>query len=321
MSTEQHAYQIGFDVGGTSLKAALVSAQGQIQQIASAPTPIDALPSQMIAVMAELIQQLQVACTGQLTGVGIGMAGLIDAQQGLVVTSPNLPTWKDVPICQLLSEQVGLPVAIDNDVRAMAMGELRYGAGQGCQDMICLTLGTGVGSALIFNGQIYRGVSLSAGEFGHVTVVPQGGRTCGCGNRGCLETVAGTAGILDLAQRFVDRGLAPELQGLLATEPLTPKAIAVAAAAGDSGAQAVWQEVGHWLGLALAGVVNLLNPARIVIGGGVAQAGELLFPAIRAALLRHAFERPAQAVTVLPAALGAEAGMIGAAVLAQKEGK
>jgi len=323
MSQTPKICQIGFDVGGTGLKAALVH-KGQILTTLGAETPASAAPQVAIQVMAELIQGLQAAATEQglqVSGVGMGIAGLIDGPQGLVLTSPNLPQWQDVPLAELLSAQVHLPVCIDNDVRAMAMGEYVYGAGRGAQHMLCLTVGTGVGSAILLNGQIYRGASLSAGELGHMTVVPQGGRTCGCGNRGCLESVAGTEAILSLAQRVLSRGQAPVLAASISQQqPLSPKLIAEAALAGDAGALAVWAEVGQWLGLALAGVVNLLNPEKMVIGGGIAQAGELLLSPIRRAIDLHAFARPAACVEVLPAALGPEAGMIGAAVFVQEKG-
>lgn len=314
--------QIGFDVGGTTLKAALVS-EGQILQLVSAQTPVEAAQNDAISVMAGLIQELQAFAAGQaaeVTGVGMGIAGLVDYRSGEVITAPNLPNWNNFPLASQLSQAVGLPVRLDNDVRAMAMGELAYGAGRGSEHLLCLTVGTGVGSAIIINGRIHRGASLTAGEFGHTMVIPQGGRGCGCGNRGCLETVAGTEGILTLAQRYLERGLAPVLAERIKHQPLSPRLISEAAAAGDTGALAVWNEVGNWLGIALAGAVNFLNPERIVIGGGIAQAGDLLFKPIERAIRLHAFARPASAVSLLPAALGAQAGMIGSAVLAQQEG-
>ncbi|PKL74788.1 MAG: glucokinase [Candidatus Melainabacteria bacterium HGW-Melainabacteria-1] len=313
--------QIGFDVGGTTLKAALVSG-GEILETVSATTPVEQSQAEAILVISALIERLKDAARRQqleLSAVGMGIAGLVDHTRGYVITAPNLPTWCDFSLAEQLSRKVGLPVALDNDVRTMAMGELAYGAGQGAVHMLCLTVGTGVGSAIVIDGQIYRGASLTAGEFGHVTVVPAGGRTCGCGNRGCLETVAGTEGILSLAERQLERGLAPILAQKLAENSghLSPKLIAESASAGDAGCIALWQEVGHWLGLALAGAVNFINPERIVIGGGIAQAGSLLFDPIERAIRLHAFERPARAVRVMPAQLGASAGMIGSAVLAQ----
>lgn len=313
--------QIGFDVGGTTLKAALV-ADGQILETVSANTPVEQSQPEAVQVMADLIERLKAAAGRQslaVTGVGMGIAGLVDYTRGHVITAPNLPKWNDFALADQLGAKVGLSVRLDNDVRAMAMGELAYGAGRGAKHMLCLTVGTGVGSAIIINGAIHRGASLTAGEFGHVMVVPQGGRNCGCGNRGCLETVAGTEAILSLGRRYLERDLAPVLAQKVAENDghLTPKLIAKAAEAGDAGCIALWNEIGHWLGIALAGAVNFLNPEQIVIGGGIAQAGSLLFDPIERAIRLHAFERPARAVKLLPAALGAQAGMIGAAVLAQ----
>ncbi len=314
--------QIGFDVGGTSLKAALV-AEGQILETVSAETPVEQSQAEAVAVMADLIEQLKKAAAQRdlhVTGVGMGIAGLVDYTRGYVITAPNLPNWKDFSLAEQLSAKVGLGVKLDNDVRAMAMGELAYGAGRGARHMLCLTVGTGVGSAIIINGEIYRGASLTAGEFGHVMVIAEGGRSCGCGNRGCLETVAGTEAILSLGRRYLERGLAPVLAEKLTQNggQLTPKLIAEAALAGDMGCVSLWNEIGHWLGIALAGAVNFINPEQIVIGGGIAQAGALLFDPIQRVIQFHAFERPAQAVKLMPAALGAEAGMIGAAALAQQ---
>lgn len=318
----QQGCQIGFDVGGTTFKASLV-ADGKILETVSANAPVEQSQADAIQVMAGLIEKLKSAAERQgrpIEGVGMGIAGLVDHTRGFVITAPNLPSWNQFPLAEQLSAKVGLPVCLDNDVRAMAMGELAYGAGRGATHMLCLTVGTGVGSAIILNGQIHRGASLTAGEFGHVTVVPHGGRTCGCGNRGCLETVAGTEGILALARRYIERGLAPVLAQKLAAADghLTPKLISKAAEAGDAGCLAIWHEIGGWLGLALAGAVNFLNPERIVIGGGIAAAGALLFDPIASGIRLHAFERPAQAVTLVAAELGPEAGMIGAAVLAQR---
>ncbi len=309
---------IGFDVGGTSLKAALVTA-GKILKTVTASTPADSSPDTGIHTMAGLIETLKAEAKEPITAIGMGVAGLIDGPRGYVITSPNLPRWQNVDLAGELKARVGLPVFIDNDVRAMALGEQVYGAGQGATNMLCLTVGTGVGSAIIINGEIYRGSHLTAGELGHMMVVHQGGRDCGCGNRGCLETVAGTEGILTLARQYLKRGLSPVLHRYLVQgQALTPRLIYEAAIENDAGAIAVFTEVGQWLGQTLAGVVNLLNPERIVIGGGIAQAGDFILEPLRTAIMLHAFERPAQGVSVVPAALGAEAGMIGSAVLAEK---
>ena len=322
MNAPKKICQIGFDVGGTGLKASLIQS-GQLLETVTANTPAQAEPDETIALMARLILQLLDKANDhklEVNAVGMGIAGLIDGPNGVVITSPNLPAWKNVALSQKLTEHTGLPVIIDNDVRTMALGEMAYGAGQNAKNMLCLTVGTGVGSAIIINGEIYRGASLTAGEFGHLMMVPEGGRNCGCGNRGCLETVAGTEAVLTLAQQYLRKGLAPVLAERLATgQILTPQLVSEAAAAGDPGALSVWLEIGNWLGLALAGAVNLLNPEKIVIGGGISAAGDLLLQPIKQAIQLHAFTRPAESVNVLIATLGNQAGMIGAAVLVQEE--
>lgn len=309
---------IGFDLGGTTVTAALISEQGEILLRLDAPTPAMEPAEVTLQLMKSLFSQLFAQAPGPVVGIGMGVAGLVNPYTGVVHTSPNLPLWRDVDLRSPLETHFQVPVFIDNDVKAMALGELHFGAGQGAVSMLCLTVGTGIGSAVVLNGKIHRGATLSAGEFGHITVVPQGGKICGCGNTGCLETVAGTQGILTLAQRYLERGSMPWLSTQVeAGHPLTPRLVAEAAQAGDMGARRVWEEVGFWLGTALAGAVNFLNPERIVIGGGIAQAGPLLFAPIQAAIQNRAFALPAQQVQLLPAQLGPQAGIIGASVLAR----
>ncbi len=310
---------LGFDLGGTTVTAALVSEQGEILHSLDAPTPADQPAQATLDLMEKLFADLLAQTQESVVGIGMGIAGLINPYQGVVHTSPNLPLWQDVDLRSPLQKRFGLPVYLDNDVRAMALGELHFGAGQDAESMLCLTVGTGIGSAIVLKGEIHRGATLSAGEFGHITVVHQGGRLCGCGNTGCLETLAGTQGILLLARRYLERGQAPILAKKLASgEKLMPRLVAEAAEAGDPGCIQVWNEVGTWLGSALAGAVNFLNPERIVIGGGIAQAGELLFGPVRQTILTRAFALPAQSVQVLAAQLGPQAGIVGASVLARK---
>lgn len=309
---------IGIDLGGTTLTAALVSEQGEILIHLEAPTPAQEPAEVTVALLTSLLNELLPKASAPVVGMGLGVAGLVNPHTGTVHTSPNLPLWHNVDVRSPLQAAFNLPVFLDNDVKTMALGELHCGAGQGAASLLCLTIGTGIGSALVFKGEIYRGATLSAGEFGHITMVPQGGKVCGCGNTGCLETVAGTQAILSLAQRYLERGRTPWLeQQLQAGSILTPRLVAEAAQAGDEGAQRVWEEIGFWLGTALAGVVNFLNPERIVIGGGIAQAGPLLFEPIHAAIQYRAFTLPASSVQLLPAQLGPQAGVIGASILAR----
>ena len=309
---------IGFDLGGTTVTAALVSAQGEIIKSLEAPTPAQEKPEITLTLMTRLFETLCAHAPEPIVGIGMGIAGLVNPLTGLVHTSPNLPQWQDVDLRTPLEQHFQVPVSLDNDVRAMALGELHFGAGQGAASMLCLTVGTGIGSAIVLDGHIHRGATLSAGEFGHLTVVPQGGKICGCGNHGCLETVAGTQAIITLAQRYLERGLSPVLAARVqAGDPLMPRLVAEAAEAGDIGARLVWQEIGTWLGTALAGMVNFLNPEKIVIGGGIAQAGPLLFEPVQQAVQARAFALPAERVEILAARLGPQAGIIGASVLAR----
>jgi glucokinase len=197
---------------------------------------------------------------------------------------------------------------VDNDVNMMALAELRHGAARGARNVCCITVGTGIGGGLIIEGALYRGRAMSAGELGHIQVEPEG-IPCGCGNRGCLERYVGRDGLLRLA-RLAMKGKQGSLRRW---EPLTPISLAEAARTGHPVAREVWERAGRYLGLALVGVVNLLNPDIIVIGGGIARAGRLLLDPARRIVRERALRIAARHVRVVRSTLGADAGIIGAA--------
>ena len=299
-------YAIGIDIGGTSAKLALV--RGDARIIARASVPCDPR-----AHWRGLLSEMAAAATGlakgrRILGVGIGCAGCIDVAGGIVQFSPNLPRWKNVPLRAFMSDRLGLPCVVDNDVNMMALGELRYGAARGARNACCITIGTGVGGGVIIGGTIYRGTSMTAGEVGHVPVVPEGIR-CACGSRGCVERYIGKEGIIRLA-RTTMRGRRSILAG---KGPLTPFAIERAARKGDVAAGLAWERAGYYLGLLLAGLVNTLNPDVIVVGGGIANAGDLILTPARNILRERALGIPARHVRVVRSALGEDAGAIGAA--------
>jgi glucokinase len=244
---------------------------------------------------------------GTVRGVMLGAPGIIARDQGTVVSSPNLPGWRDVPLRRLVAEAVGMPVSLENDANAAAYGEYWRGAGRGCASMVLLTLGTGVGGGLVLGGSLWRGADGMAGEIGHITIEP-GGRTCRCGNAGCLETYASATGIVD---RY--RELAGTEEGASA-ERIHSRALE-----GDANARQAYREAGRALGLAFATLVNLLNLERIVIGGGVLPAWELFMPPAEQELRRRAFAAPAARVSFARAALGDLAGVTGAAGLLWEE--
>ena len=315
-------HSIGIDLGGTDIKAGLVSATGELSCQVVLPTHVDAGPKAVALRIAEATREVLAKADEQRTtdiiGIGLGAPGLIIAETGVVHFSPNFPGWTDIPLVDDVKKALGiqsLPVFMDNDVNAMTLGELRHGAGVGYQSIVALTLGTGVGGGVVIDGQVYHGSRNTAGELGH-TVVEPNGRYCGCGNQGCLEAYAGAKNIVERTQEKIAAGSNTKL-----TSELTPKRIAAAAHAGDSLAVEIFAETGVYIGIALTSIAHVLNPEVAIIGGGIAEAGEsLLFEPIRHEFIRRAMDIPGM-MKVVPATLGNRAGIVGAAMLAFAMGR
>jgi glucokinase len=236
-----------------------------------------------------------------LAGIGVGLPGAVDVEKGVVHYLTNIPGWRNVLLRSLLHRHFRLPVFLDNDANVMALAESSCGAARGYSHAVCLTLGTGVGAGLILNKRLFRGARFAAGEVGHIPIERTGMR-CNCGGHGCLETFVGNAFILHEARRIFGAGI-------------TLERLSTMASGGNGPAQRLWKSVGASVGMALVGVVNLLNPEVIVIGGGVANAGGVLFSAIRTTIRTRAMNIPAQTVVIKRALLGADAGLIGAGLL------
>lgn len=290
--------RIGIDLGGTNLRAGLVDDDGHVVARRQISTPAQAEPLEAIAAMAELVASL-----GAASEIGLGAPGLIDANNGVVRTSPNLPRWIDVPLASQLEALTGIPVKLANDVNAIAWGEWLFGAGRGCRDLLCITLGTGLGGALIIDGKLHLGRNQAAGEIGHFTLRPNG-YPCPCGNYGCLEQYVAKNAIIREA-----RQARPDLLGQ------TPETVAHAAAAGEEWARAVYEEVGVNLGLVLAGMVLTLNIEKIIVGGQIANAGDVLFGPLRAHTAERVHPALRESYVIEKILLGADAGIIGAAFL------
>ncbi len=219
----------------------------------------------------------------EIGGIGIGLPGLLDLEQGTTVFLPNLPgQWPNIPVRSTISEQTGLPVAILNDARAITFGEWKFGAGRGVDTIACFTIGTGVGGGLIVNGKLHMGIGGTAGELGHQTIDYNGPR-CGCGNYGCLEAFASGPAISALGLKAVVQGLTTDIGKLVNYDlnKITPDVIAKAAAQGDPIAREIFTQVGRYFGIAIANILVTISPRKVVLGGGVAAAGELLFDPIR----------------------------------------
>lgn len=319
-------YSVGIDLGGTDIKAGLLSESGEIACHLVMPTHADTGPKAVASRIDEAVQQVIEKAQsagidpGDIVGIGIGSPGLIIAETGVVHFSPNFSDWRDVPLADYVKAKLttlDLPIFIDNDVNAMTLGELHHGAGVGLQNIVCLTLGTGVGGGVVIDGEVYHGSSNTAGELGHIVIMPDG-RFCGCGNQGCLEAYAGARHIVERTVQRIDAGGKSSLTQTKLSE-LTPKQISEAAGAGDELAVEILAETGRYIGIALTSIAHILNPQMAVIGGGIAEAGEkLLFEPIRAEVKKRAMDIPAQAMQIVKAKLGNEAGVVGSAILAFK---
>lgn len=309
--------RIGVDLGGTNIAAAVVNDSGEILLKISNPTMAkegqEGTVNRIIGTIKELIEKYD--SRAEYKGIGIGVPGVCDIPNGIVKFAPNL-FWKDVPIKEILQKEFSIPTYIDNDANAAALGEAWTGAGKDKRHIVCITLGTGVGSGLILNGDIFHGAQ-TAGELGHVTVLEDGPK-CNCGNTGCLETLAAAPGIARIAKDAVLEGKETILNNYVQGEDftgLTAKEVFDSAKEGDLVANKIVEDVARYLGLALANVINLLNPELIVIGGGVAAAGETLFVPLKKVVEERALTDLYNDVEIVAAQLGNDAGIIGAAAL------
>ncbi len=310
-------YKIGVDVGGTNIKVALVDKKGNIVYSNTVPTRAEMGYEYTISNMKQAIYELMKETKTSkevIDGIGFGFPGQVDCERGIVRLAPNIPGWVNVPIASIIEEEFGITTKIDNDVRCAALGELNFGAGKDCQNLICITVGTGIGSGLIVNGKLVRGASNAAGELGHIKLQMQGGPICGCGDTGCLEAFASGPAIVAMAEQYILGGKSTKYREL-ANPDITPYVVAEAAKQGDTVAKRIFEIIGEYIGIGMASVVNLLNPERIVIGGGVADAGDLLIEPIKRTLKERAMPIQAAAVEIVPAELGNTAGVIGASLL------
>ncbi|MCG8401869.1 MAG: ROK family protein [Firmicutes bacterium] len=310
---------VGVDLGGTKILAVLADREGQVLARIKVPTEADLGREHVITKMAEIINGLleeSAAPAHRVAAVGVGIPGWMDPQQGFLFFAPNLG-WKDLPLGTILGERLARPVYLDNDANLAALGEYVYGSGRGTADMVYITVSTGVGGGLILNGGVYHGSMGTAGEIGHITVDPNG-PVCRCGNAGCLEAVASGTAMAIRALALVDLGRGA---GILAAaggrrEQVNARAVSRAAAAGDAEALVILRDAGRYLGITVAGIINLLNPAAVVLGGGAMQSGTLLWDAMLDEVRRRTLESSLAAVRVQRAALGGDSGAMGAVALA-----
>lgn len=310
--------RIGIDVGGTNVKIALVDEKGRIIYSNSVPTRAEMgyeyTVNNIKQAIYDLLKETKLEAKN-IEGIGFGFPGQVDYKSGVVRLAPNIPGWVEVPIAKLIEDEFHIPTRVDNDVRCAALGELNFGAGKGCQNLICITVGTGIGSGLIINGKLVRGASNAAGEIGHIKLQIHDGPICGCGDTGCFEAFASGPSIVAMAEEYIQGGKSTKYREMANSNDITPFIVAEAAKAGDPVAKRIFTIMGEYLGVGLASVVNLLNPERIIIGGGVADAGDILMLPLKETLKKRAMKIAGDAVEVVPAQLGNTAGVIGASLL------
>jgi glucokinase len=268
--------------------------------------------------MAELFLQL-IQTAGMrkedIGGIGIGVPGVLDLEKGETIFLPNLPgTWPHIPLSDTITKLTGWPTALLNDVRSITYGEWRFGAGRGVDTVAVFAIGTGVGGGLVINGQLHLGIGGTAGELGHMTIDFNGPK-CGCGNYGCLETYASGPAIAAMAMKAVSQGLTTQISDLCKYDlnRITPELIAKAARAGDETAMDIYERAGFALGIGAANICVSVGPRRIILAGGVSQAGDLLLIPMRRTLRERVTVMPVEQVEVVQSQLGNNAGVIGAA--------
>jgi glucokinase len=306
---------IGLDIGGTKIAGGVVADDGTVLELVEVPTPAAGDTLETLEVLRKIIGSLRDHHPA-VEAIGAGAAGMVEWPGGHIRWAPN-NAYRELPLRQLLAQETGLPAIVDNDANVAAWAEARHGAAAGYGHVVVLTVGTGIGSGVVLGGQLQRGHSGLGGEIGHILVAPDGSR-CGCGNTGCLEAMA-SGSALGQAGR---EAAASDPGGILATiaggaDRVTGQAVFDAAQRGDQTARELFGQIGYWLGLGIASVVNLLDIEIVVIGGGLVSAGELLLAPARESFRSFLFGRSRRPLpAIIPARFGPDAGVVGAATLA-----
>ncbi len=315
---------IGVDIGGTSLRAARFVGHHHIpEHKTKQPTQPTHGREDTLNRLEQVIREAAPADLSQVAGIGIGSPGPLDPYTGVVIEAPNIPGWENLPLQKAMQDRLGRPVFIGNDANLAALGEWKFGAGRGHRDVLYMTISTGIGGGVISNGKLILGARGLATEVGHVQVLPDG-PLCGCGQRGHLEALASGPSIARIARERLGSDEAPPTKILELVNGDISKITAVilgqAAQAGDEFACRLFAEAGGHIGTALANLLHLFNPSIVIIGGGVSMLGDLLFEPIRAAVRRYAMnELYWRDCPIVPAALGDDAGLVGAGALAMEE--
>ncbi|MGE5619223.1 MAG: ROK family protein [Sphingomonadaceae bacterium] len=305
---------IAIDVGGTRFRVALATAEGAIEWRTSRPTEAERGPQAVLGSIFEAVDEA-LAVLGDrsgLLGFGVGVPGPLDPWAGVVHNPPNLPGWDSVPVKDLFEERYGLPTLVGNDANLAAVGEHGFGAGRNCRNMVYVTVSTGIGGGVIADDRLLLGHGGYAGEIGHMTIDLHG-PVCHCGNRGCLEVLASGTAIARRARELLRSGAESTLKGLPAE--VTAKDVVEAADRGDGVARLIVQEAAVALGVGMVNVAHLFNPRRIIIGGGVSNAGPLLWDPMLETVRTRTMPPNQRDLEIVPAGLGDDAGLLGAVAM------
>ncbi len=307
-------FVVGVDLGGTKISAALSDLNGKVVSKITVPTNAN---EGEIPVLNRIIESIEKvikdgsATYKEIKGIGIGSPGPLDAEKGTIIYTPNLP-FKNFNLVEPLNKKFGVPIFLDNDANVATIGEYMFGAGKGSKNAIFFTVSTGIGGGAVLNGKVYRGHTSNALEIGHMTVAPDGPR-CNCGNIGCVEaTSSGTA----IAKRGQEALTSKVETSLRKYKTVTSYEVFIEAAAGDAVCIDIINNALNYLGIAVANTVAIFDPEIIIIGGGVSEAGAVVFDTVRKVVDKRCFKSMAESVKIVPAALGADAGVIGAVALA-----
>jgi glucokinase len=316
MTTEAPLTVIGFDLGNTNLTAAVLTAGGDLLARWREANPRTEGAAASLAVVERMLQRV-VEEWPQVAAVGIGFGGPVDVTTGEIRRSHHTEGWEGLRLGQWVGERLGVPVYVDNDANAGGLGEALFGAGRGAESLLYVNVGTGIGGAVIIDGRVHHGAHSNAGEIGHVVLTPEQGPVCTCGKRGCVEAWASGEALGRAAREALAAAPArpSTLRAVVATQ-VTGRAVSEAARAGDALALEVLEQAGHYLGVAVAAVCNVLDPELVVVGGGVSEGNPPYLQAAEEALREYGTPPVAAGTRLLPAALGYEAGVIGAAAVA-----
>jgi glucokinase len=305
------------DVGAANTGCAVANGAGQMIAERTIPTLAHEGPESVLTRIGAAVNDLAAEAGERVVALGVGVPGLADFHRGRTVFLPNLPGWRDCPVVERLSARVGCPVFLLNDARMAALGELWFGHGRNAKTMVAITVGTGIGGGVVIERKLRLGPLGAAGEIGHQTILPDG-PLCGCGNHGCLETLASGPALMGEGVRLMNSGHAPRLYDMVAGDAnrVTPRLMAQAAAAGDSSVREAIVRAARYLGIGVANVITVLNPELVVVGGDVAGVGPLLIETVRREVRERVRLFPAEKVRIESSALDDKAGLWGGIALA-----